>query len=102
MAKIDNIKQALNKAALLLVQPEYQTANELDNIARIFLVQGLIIELEQAYGLTHVQIGACLNVTERTIRAWLNPKQCPTLEHTTALVNFYLEIWRDYGTTGKG
>jgi hypothetical protein len=87
------IEQAVDDATLLLKQKRYQREAKLNQIARLFLAQGIILELRQKYRLTYKSIGAGVGVSEKTIRFnWLSANDVPESENLIALAKFYQEI----------
>ncbi|MFC1946085.1 hypothetical protein ACFLW1_02680 [Chloroflexota bacterium] len=95
MVKITNIHRALLKASSRFelgdeYEPEdYQLLHEA--ASRSFLAQAQILEL-RLLGQPYWKIGNGAGVDERTVRAWLQGIQCPTLEHAFALSKSYLEV----------
>jgi len=91
MSKIRNAQQAVDKASSLLALDEYETLDEVNNIARILMAQLQIIELYQM-NYTHFDIAREVGVNEKTIRMWLSADHSPTLEHLIKLAKFYRKV----------
>jgi hypothetical protein len=98
MSKLINIQQAVDEAALLLERDKYQTLDKIHEICRIFLAQGIILELRQRYDLTYGKIGVGVGVDEKTVRYnWLDANDCPEPTNLVNLAKFYLKVKREYG-----
>ena len=93
MAKITNLKQAINKTLPLLDSDEYQNYKDVFQICLKLIAQARILELYER-GEDKDTIANGTGLREKTIRFWLNADQRPTLRNFMRLEDYYKKVKR--------
>ena len=91
MAKVTNLKQAIEETVRLLQSEKYQTYKEVVTICRKQIAQARILEL---FDLSETKdtIADGTGQDEKTIRFWLNGDQEPTLSNLIQLEEYHKKV----------